>query len=350
MRYYLPKDNKIKHINDAGSKARRDIEDIMARMGLCPIGRHHGVSKSRIRHFAVTLMSVVRTALRLGRGDILVLQYPVKYYTTLCRVAHLRGARVITFVHDLDCFRVKRHSVGREIGLMNLSDALICCNPTICRWMSANGFVGYSHRGICVSMDVFDFLSPARCVDRKKQGITHRIAYAGQLALRKNKFLYAFGQHIHRYGVNVYGTGFSREDAAMPEKFDLKGFMLPDRLIGCAEGDFGLVWDGDSTDSCHGDWGEYLAINTPHKISLYLRCGLPLIVWNKAAMAAFVQENGIGTCIDTLDDIDRIYEHLTPEEYARMCDNVRRVSRAISRGDYFRKALTEAISRLEDEE
>ena len=122
--------------------------------------------------------------------------------------------------------------------------------------------------------------------------------------------------------------------------------MLPDELIGCADGDFGLVWDGDSAECCNGDWGEYLTFNTPHKISLYIRCGLPLIVWNKAAMADFVKENGIGICIDSLRDIDEIYEHLTQEEYNKMCDNILRINQAVSKGEYFRNALSEAISLL----
>ena len=346
MMYYLPKDYKIKRINDAGSKARWDIEDIMAQMGISPIGRHHGISHSRIHHFFMTLMSVIRIALRINHGNILILQYPVKYYAAICRIAHIRRARIISFVHDLYCFRLKRHSIHKEIELMNLSDALVCCNPTICQWMSANGFVGHNGKGITTSMGVFDFFSKAKCMSRQEQGITHKIAYAGQLSIRKNKFLYSFGHHIHNFRVNVYGKGFNKADAAAPEKFEVKGFMLPDELIGCADGDFGLVWDGDSAECCNGDWGEYLTFNTPHKISLYIRCGLPLIVWNKAAMADFVKENGIGICIDSLRDIDEIYEHLTQEEYNKMCDNILRINQAVSKGEYFRNALSEAISLL----
>ena len=114
-----------------------------------------------------------------------------------------------------------------------------------------------------------------------------------------------------------------------------KGFMLPDALIGAAEGDFGLVWDGDSVDSCCGNWGEYLMINTPHKVSLYIRCGLPIIIWRKAAMARFVEENGIGICVGSLRDIAGIYTRLTQAEYERMCENVQRVSRMMSEGRFF---------------
>ena len=63
-------------------------------------------------------------------------------------------------------------------------------------------------------------------------------------------------------------------------------------------------------------------------------------------MADFVKENGIGICIDSLRDIDEIYEHLTQEEYNNMCDNILRINQAVSKGEYFRNALSEAISLL----
>ncbi|MCM1373074.1 MAG: galactofuranosyltransferase [Bacteroides sp.] len=348
MIYYLPKDYKQKRINDAGSKARMDIEDIMAQMKMRSIGiQHHGVSRNRIRHFIVTLMSIVRILLKINEGDILIVQYPVKYYSIICNIVHSKKARIIAFIHDLDCFRLKRHSVQQEIRMMNDADALICCNRTICQWLCRNGFVGHNKMSITVPMHIFDFLSDAKCIDRKQSEITNRIVYAGQLTRRKNSFLYSFGNHIHNFCVNVYGNGFDLSKATAATKFDTKGFMLPSQLISCAEGDFGLVWDGDSIDSCNGDWGEYLAMNTPHKISLYIRCGLPIIIWDKAAMAQFVEENEIGICIGSLRDINRIYSNLTQEKYNHMCDNVQRVNLSISQGAYFRAAVTEAISRLE---
>lgn len=346
MIYYIARDYKYKHINDAGSKARMDIEHIMKCMGMTPIGQHHGVSKSRIHHFAVTLQNVRRAALRLRRGDVLVLQYPAKYYSTICRIAHRKGVRVVTFIHDLDCFRVKRRSVEGEMRLMNLSDALIGCNPTVCRWLADNGYVGHNKRGIIVPMHVFDFMSDAQCVDRRSVGITRKVVYAGQLAPRKNRFLYHFGSHIGHFAVNVYGRGFDKSRAAVPEKFDVKGFMRPDELISRVEGDFGLVWDGESVDSCVGDWGSYLALNTPHKISLYIRCGLPIIIWSGAAMAPFIEKQGIGICVDSLHEIDSVYEGLTPEEYGRMCGNVMTVARLMAEGHYFRTAIGEVLSQL----
>lgn len=345
-RYYLARDYKFKHLHDAGSKARMDIEQIMEAQGFLPAGKQSSISKNRLRHFVQTLAIVMRMPLHLKQGDLLVVQYPTKYYDTICRWAHRRGALVVTFIHDLGCFRQKCNSVEKEIRRMNSSDGLIGCNPVICKWLANNGFIGYSQRGEIETLHIFDFLSNAQSPDRKSTWPMHNVVYAGQLTQRKNSFLYKFGSYIEGYTVNVYGRGFDSPHAANPEKFHLKGFMRPDDLIQYAEGDFGLVWDGDSIDRCSGNWGEYLAFNTPHKVSLYIRSGLPLILWREAAMATFVKENGIGICIDSLCDIPKIYERITPAEYYRMCDNVQRVSRLMSEGYYFGRAVSAITSRL----
>ena len=59
MNYYLARDYKAKNIHTAGSKARRDIEQIMEGMGFHPAGSRPTVSKSRLLHFIRTIAIVV---------------------------------------------------------------------------------------------------------------------------------------------------------------------------------------------------------------------------------------------------------------------------------------------------
>lgn len=348
MIYYLSRDYKSNRINDAGSKARLDVEQVMDQLGFSPAGKRHSITKNRLFHFVRTIAIVVRMLLYVNKGDVLILQYPTKYYSIICRLAHMRGANVITLLHDLICFRNKHSSPQEEICQLNKSDAIIGHNPAFCKWLCDNGFVGYNGKKIIEPLRIFDFLSSSQSPDRKKTWPLHKVVYAGQLARRKNNFLYELGTYVEGYTLNVYGKGFDKSSTECPEKFEIKGFMLPDKLIESAEGDFGLVWDGDSVDSCSGDWGEYLKVNTPHKISLYIRCGLPVIVWREAAMAGFIEENGVGICIDSLRDIKKIYECLTRDEYEQMCDNVRRVSGLMSEGGYFSRAISEVVSRVTD--
>lgn len=346
MIYYLPKDYKFKRINDAGSKARIDIEYIMNLSGFTPVGKNGVISKSIFKHFISTLAIIGQMVMKIKKGDIIILQYPVKYYRVICFLAHVRKTEVITIIHDLGCFRDKKISVKEEIRLLNMSDAIICHNPTMCKWLLDNGLEGYGKKKIIEILEVFDFLSESKCIDRQSSWPTHRITYAGQLARKKNNFLYEFGQYVHNYQLNVYGKGFNPSEASCSEKINVKGFMLPDTLISSAEGDFGLVWDGGDIDSCDGDWGEYLKINAPHKVSLYIRCGLPIIIWRKAAMAEFVEKNEIGICIDSLKEINDIYVNLTKEEYSKLCTNVRLLSNQLSEGWYCKNAISRTIELL----
>ena len=131
------------------------------------------------------------------------------------------------------------------------------------------------------------------------------------------------------------------EKAQGKEHFNCKGFVRSDELIATAEGDFGLVWDGFSVDACTGNFGEYLKYNNPHKTSLYIRCGLPVIIWDQAALSDFVRSNGIGICISSLAELDTILSSLTPAQYAKMKQNTVEISKRLSQGYYITKALSE---------
>ncbi len=61
-------------------------------------------------------------------------------------------------------------------------------------------------------------------------------------------------------------------------KVDYKGFVSSDELIATAEGEYGLASYGSSLEGGSGALGNIFQYNAPHKMSLYIRCGLPIIV------------------------------------------------------------------------
>ena len=117
------------------------------------------------------------------------------------------------------------------------------------------------------------------------------------------------------------------------------GPVPPEQLPGRLEGAFGLVWDGTSGKIPTGHYGAYLMVNNPHKMSLYLVSGMPVIVWSGSAQAEFVRREGIGLVIDSLSDIQDGIAALTEEGYVRMLDNARRVGRKLRQGGMTREAL-----------
>ena len=112
--------------------------------------------------------------------------------------------------------------------------------------------------------------------------------------------------------------------------------IIPSKL----KADFGLVWDGDSVDTCAGDTGRYLLYNNPHKFSLYLASGLPVIVWEKSAVSEFVRQYGIGLIVSSLNEIGKRVRNLSIDEYKQMLSRVAKISADIRSGKFLGQILS----------
>ena len=85
-------------------------------------------------------------------------------------------------------------------------------------------------------------------------------------------------------------------------------------------------------------------MNAPHKASLYIRAGLPLIVWAGAAIAPVVAEKGIGITVDTLEYLPERLAALSGDERASMKAAVRRLSAEMADGRAMKSAIARAIA------
>lgn len=332
-------------LKETPSKARADVDQIMREMGFRNIGFKRPTVKNTVLDFFVTITSAAKAPFSIHKGDVLLLPYNVrKYYIYLCKAAHLRGAKVVTLIHDLSSFYRKKISAQDEIRRLNHSDYVIAHNSIMKKWLEDNGF----KKPIGV-LGIFDYLSPKQPMDKPTLQQPYKILYAGTLSPGKNNYLYQLEDCIKNFQFVLYGGGFDSEIIKNKDHFIYKGFLPSDELVEKAEGDFGLVWDGNSIDSCDGPRGAYMQYNNPHKFSLYVRCELPVIIWEKAALAKFTQENKIGICISSLDQLDEALSRITPEQYKEMKQNIKVISKRLGEGYYFKRAYTEALSILNKE-
>lgn len=332
----------------AGNKAKSDYEDILAGMGAVNLGLTRSYGRGKAATFVLNLAGVIRMACRVRRGDVILLQYPVKkYFSLICRVARLRGARSVAFIHDLGAFRRKKLTPEAEIRRLRHADRIIAATDAMRRWLLEHN-IG---RPVQV-LGLHDFLSPAgAAAPREAHGDgLPRLLYAGSLNLRKNSFLLQ-ADSFTRGGIELilFGNMADDERRHLPASASCRGFIAADDFIAraAAIGDYGLVWDGDRTDTCAGDFGEYLAVNAPHKASLYVRAGLPLIVWSGAAIAPIVLAEGIGIAVDSLGDIPARLASIGPDERRRMEAAVRRVAAGMAAGQGMKKAMTEAMAEID---
>ena len=120
------------------------------------------------------------------------------------------------------------------------------------------------------------------------------------------------------------------------------GAFLPDELIKNLKGKYGLVWDGDSIETCSGGKGEYLRINNPHKLSLYLAVGLPVIIWDEAAEAEFVLRENVGFTIKSLYELSEKMALISDDDYEIMKKNAKVVGARLRNGKYMTNAIKKA--------
>lgn len=337
---YLSKN--YKGLNSAGSKAKTDIETILVKLGYKNVGLKQTTYNNKIAGFLITLLGVLKVPFSLHKGDVLVLQYPLKkYYSFVCKIAHLKESKVITIIHDLGSFRRKKLTVQQEINRLNHSDYIIAHNESMKNWLLGNG-----SKAQIGTLRIFDYLSAKKAEFKNIPHLPYSVVYAGALSRRKNAFLYKLDNYIDSYHFNLYGGGFSLDDIENKAAFSYKGFVPSDKLITSVEGHFGLVWDGDSISECSGVNGEYLKYNNPHKTSLYIRCLLPIIIWEKAALALFVKENKIGIAVDSLENLDKVLSNISLDDYNEMKQNIVTISDQLSKGWYIEQALDKANKEL----
>ena len=346
MKYFL-KEEFLKNsgARNAGNKARNDVEEIVKREGYQPLlltvddWYQMGTLKAQ-QHKAKALAQAFS---QLKSGDQLLIQFPMLHHsfftTRLVRKIQRRGVQVYFIIHDLEALRyanldtvplkqkIRVHL--QESSLLKVADGVIAHNPIMKSVLVEKGIPEHK----LVSLEIFDYLIPNY---QEKDGLSkdQPIIVAGNLAQEKAGYLY---QLPARPAYNLYGVGFDESRALANETYF--GSFLPDELPAALEGGFGLVWDGDSAETCSGVFGEYLRYNNSHKASLYLASGFPLVVWKQSALSHFVLEKGCGIAVESLHDLKETIDNLSDADYQDLVDNAKRVGQEIRDGHYLKTAL-----------
>ena len=331
-------------LSGAGNKAKTDIERTLRGLGARNLGLRTTFYDNKVVAFLLNLVGIVKMMFCIRKGDRLVLQYPVKkYFSFICRVAHWRKAQIIVIIHDLMSLHRKRVTLETELSRLSKGDVIIASNEKMQQWLAALGL-----QRPMTPLGLFDYLDNVPHESHK----THEshephawsLVYAGALVMRKNSYLLELANKAEHFDLHIYGNADGLPGIDKAPHAVCYPFTPADEFIRNADGDFGLVWDGDSLETCQGDFGEYLRYNSPHKVSFYLRAGLPVIIWREAAVASIIEQEGIGITITSIAELEQRLQTLTTEELEAMRQNVARVSQRLVSGQYFQKALRSALS------
>ena len=332
------RDERLKRT--AGVKARDDFETIAKECGYKIVELPLLDPKLERGHLThISVYKVWKDNLQmLKEGDSLLIQMPLLrhsiFINSLIRKLK-KKVKVYALIHDLELFRIAVREGGRlrkmrtyyeELGLLKKCDGIIVHNSKMKQKLRDFGV----EESKIVELGIFDYLSEAMPKDNNED---RSVIIAGNLRRYKSGYVYNLPEGVR---FNLYGIDYDGEQNDM---ISYKGSFPPEILPSVVEGMFGLVWDGESADTCSGVYGDYLRINNPHKTSFYLSCGIPVLIWKEAALADFIIENGCGIVLNSLSEISAKINNLDRTSYIKMKENANQISGKLKMGWYSRNAI-----------
>ena len=344
----------VAEYHTAQSKAPNDVADIAGRLGFKTVRVNPFIASAKFLWMmgrVLSLLAIPIIGLRVPKKSMLFVQFPDSYQGKvglwlLRWMKWRRDVKMLMLVHDLATLRYqeqaeldeKKAIVEESIGM---ADALIVHNERMKEWLVGQGV--YAQK--MVSLGMFDYLTDF-VPQANRVGVDFRsVAIPGYLALSGSGYL---AQLKTLTGVtwHLYGVGYDA-DRVGADNVLYHGMVAPERLPHELTAGFGLIWYGDSMSECKGHLGRYSKYINPHKFSLFVASGLPVIVWTKSAMAEFVVACKIGLVIDSLADLPQILTAMSKSEYDGYRTNVLELSQKVRDGHFTREALTAALRLFE---
>lgn len=316
----------------AGGKAKNDAFDILLANGFAPSYKPSHKRSIRIIQQYLSLR-------KIKKDTLLFVQYPAisdALMKKLVKRLKKTKATSVALVHDLPSIQGMGGETDNEIKQLNAFDYLIVHNEKMDAYLKEKGYQGKT-----VILGVFDYLHDIEkpVCDTPYE---NRICIAGNLD--KGAYIRKVDE-LSSYQFNLYGVNRVL-DLTQINNAQYKGCLPSDEIVYLLDGDFGLVWDGESLDECSGIYGKYLLYNNPHKLSLYLSSGKPVIVWKQSALAPFVEENGLGVAVGSLAELERLDLRTN---YASYKQNVMEVKKKLGSGYYLTQAIARVMEDIEKE-
>lgn len=283
---------------NASGKAKKDVCKILSNNNYKYLYRP---SNNRYLRIIQQIIAISK----LKKEEYLFVQYPANL--DIC-YKYLKSKTCLKFViiHDLESLRGTKN-IQKEISILNEFNAVISHNAQMSHYLKLNGLTTE-----IFDLEIFDYLmtNPFQVISTHNK---KEVTFAGNLA--KSTFLQEIGR-LANLKFLIYGAPITDLDKITKnENVEYAGVYTSEKLIENLHGGWGLVWDGDSIDTCNGISGEYMRYNCPHKVSMYIVAERPIIIWRQAAIANYIIENNLGIAVDTLYDIDKVIDSINEDMY-----------------------------------
>ena len=272
------------------------------------------------------------------KKDIILIQHPVIYNNKVYSL--LNREKTIILIHDISGLRNGNEELlKKELGVFKMFKYIIVHNNKMKQYLIDNGVL---ENNIYV-LEIFDYIINDKENENakiKRQNVTD-VVYAGNLKKEKSPFVYQLNPKKMNYVLNLYGLGMEK---SLDKKLKYNGSFEPED-VSTIKGDLGLVWDGNFDESDENlTFKRYTKYNNPHKLSLYMVCGIPVVVWKKSAIADFVKKYNVGYTISNVYDIN----NLKFDDYEEKVINARKIGSKLKNGYYTKKVINEILDRIGD--
>lgn len=320
---------------NAGSKAVIDATDIAISAGykkmyyacVIPFLSSYKLLKYFIK--LINLLLCVFASLRISKSNIYFLQWPFpgKNAKILFRSLIRKHARITILIHDLNDLRGMIYPEDMKImySLFNAAETIIVHTDSMKEYLVSKGV---DAKKLCV-LYTFDYLTDDVVADRSYSKI---VSFAGNLS--KSTFLQNISVNDNDLKLYCYGANCNDNYSGII----YKGKFSPNN-VSQIEGSWGLVWDGTSTDTCTGEFGDYLKYNSPHKVSLYIVAELPIIIWKEQALARYITERNLGITISSIDEISDKLSKVSESMYQEMRNNIKTEAALLRSGGHLSRFL-----------
>ena len=286
---------------------------------------------------------------KIKDNSVLFVPHPIYinkrfYIDILKKTKEKKNIKLIFLIHDLDSLRKMFPESEKEFKhidetMYKIADYIIAHNSLMKNYLVNQGIDDKK----IYELGIFDYLAENNLAEKEIK-YSKTINIAGNLDTNKCKYIKGLNTLDKSVKVNLYGLNFNK-DILNSESISYKGAFPADEIPSKLNEGFGLVWDGDGIDGCTGNTGNYLRYNNPHKLSLYLVSGLPVVIWSEAAEAQFVKDNNVGIIVDSIDDFSKKFDELSEQQYYEMVENAKKISGKLRNGEY----LSGQISQIRDD-
>lgn len=277
----------------------------------------------------------------VSHGDIVIFQLPTwngfKFDETF--VAHFNGYRdlkKIFFIHDIPPLQNEGvpQSLEQYISFFNRADLIILPSQAMVDFLKV--------RGLTVPKIVIQRMwdSPVVIDMTKKPVFRKRFNFATSIV----SFIYPFIYNWNSARIELAITA-DPEQYIWENKKDIHflGWHNNQNMLATAlreSGGFGLLWRDNPM------MMEYMKLNACCKLGTYLSAGIPVIVQSSLPEADVIRRKNLGITVDSLEEAVECVEHMTPEEYNQMVQNVDLFSYLVREGYFTKKMLTDAVFNL----